>query len=283
MFVTWDFWAHFSPFLYLHLCPHVHIPLSSFSPLPTYPSLLPLVFSSTVFPSPVSSSPLPTFSRLTLSFLSTFALTNVSSCHHPPLYFQRFYPPIPFFFSFSLLFFLLLLHFPLSVSFFISPLPVLTSSSLVFFFLFTHFFKLFCVLKCSVHSLSQLSLISVWGNSLVLAPGGERGMPGLYTHSHTNTHIVPKYLTWMVTGLNWAEGETSVAVRSTVLCITFQLLISDLFLLFTHSPFWSMVWFKNPRNQKTVWADLDISILLTLSTQFSFCKINCIMQSLMGA
>lgn len=41
------------------------------------------------------------------------------------------------------------------------------------------------------------------GDSLVLAPGGEKGLP----HTHTHTHAVPKYLTWIVTGLNWVEEE----------------------------------------------------------------------------
>ena len=39
--------------------------------------------------------------------------------------------------------------------------------------------------------------------------------PNTHTHTHTHQiHTVPKYLTWIVTGLNWVEGRSCCQVNS---------------------------------------------------------------------
>lgn len=174
--------------------PHVHIPFLSITPISSscfhnlcyflwFHLFFPLFYLCLLLNSSLHfhSFCLPPSPRSLISIFAILCLFPSSSSNISSL-FSAIQSPLPPYF---------LLYFsasPISISIFTpSFLPLVPQS---IFFLQVNFKKIH-----SLHSspLSRLSLRDEWGDSLVLAPGGERGMPDLLftlTHNHAHAHIL---------------------------------------------------------------------------------------------
>lgn len=174
--------------------PHVHIPFLSITPISSscfhnlcyflwFHLFFPLFYLSLLLNSSLHfhSFCLPPSPRSLISIFAILCLFPSSSSNISSLFLAIQSPLHPYF----------LLYFsasPISVSIFTPSFLPLVPQSLFFY-------KWILKKIHSRHSspLSRLSLRDEWGDSLVLAPGGERGMPDLpftLTHNHAHAHIL---------------------------------------------------------------------------------------------
>lgn len=175
--------------------PHVHIPFLSITPISSscfhnlcyflwFHLFFPLFYLCLLLNSSLHfhSFCLPPSPRSLISIFAILCLFPSSSSNISSLFFSYSIPPAPIFLTLFLCLTYLHFHFHSFLS---------SSCATVNFF----FYKWILKKIHSLHSspLSRLSLRDEWGDSLVLAPGGERGMPDLLftlTHNHAHAHIL---------------------------------------------------------------------------------------------